>query len=85
MVVFETSATSFHGHPDVLAVPEGRFRRSLAWYYYTTPTVERVGRHSTLWAGGDGARPPTARDRIRRLVPPRLIDAARSVRSDRPD
>ena len=48
MVVFETSSTSFHGHPDVLAVPDGRYRRSMAWYYYTTPTADRAGRHNTL-------------------------------------
>jgi len=81
MVVFQTSSTSFHGHPDMLAVPEGRFRRSLAWYYYTTPTVERVGRHNTLWAGGQDTAPASTRDRIRRLVPPKLVDATRSLRA----
>jgi Rps23 Pro-64 3,4-dihydroxylase Tpa1-like proline 4-hydroxylase len=81
MVVFETSDTSFHGHPDVLAVPEGRYRRSLAWYFYTTPTVDRVGRHNTLWANDQTASSPRARDKIRRLVPPKLMDAARSSRA----
>jgi hypothetical protein len=80
LVVFETSETSFHGHPDRLAVPEGRFRRSLAWYYYTTPTVDRVGRHNTLWADdqGGGSR---GRDKIRRLLPPKLVEATRSARA----
>lgn len=80
MVVFETSSTSFHGHPDVLAVPEGRFRRSLAWYYYTTPAVERAERHNTLWAQDRGGALSGTRSRIRRLVPPRLVEATRAGR-----
>lgn len=78
MVVFATSATSFHGHPDRLAVPDGRFRRSMAWYYYTTPTEERVGRHHTLWAEEAGTT--GVKGTLRRLVPPKVIDAARTVR-----
>jgi hypothetical protein len=34
-VVFSTNATSFHGHPDPVAHPQGKPRRSLALYYYT--------------------------------------------------
>ena len=33
-VVFETTDTSWHGHPHPLACPEGKTRRSLALYYY---------------------------------------------------
>lgn len=33
-VIFETSDTSYHGHPDPLRCPEGRTRKSLALYYY---------------------------------------------------
>jgi hypothetical protein len=36
-VIFETGATSFHGHPVPLACPDDRTRRSLAVYYYTVP------------------------------------------------
>jgi Rps23 Pro-64 3,4-dihydroxylase Tpa1-like proline 4-hydroxylase len=35
MAIFETSETSFHGHPLPLQVPESVTRRSLAAYYYT--------------------------------------------------
>lgn len=35
MALFETSETSFHGHPDPLACPEGVTRRSIAAYYYS--------------------------------------------------
>jgi Rps23 Pro-64 3,4-dihydroxylase Tpa1-like proline 4-hydroxylase len=34
MALFETSETSFHGHPEPLACPEGVTRRSIAAYYY---------------------------------------------------
>ncbi len=34
-VVFNTNADSFHGHPDPLACPPDRDRRSIATYYYT--------------------------------------------------
>jgi hypothetical protein len=80
MVVFETTSTSYHGHPDILAVPEGTFRRSLAWYYYTTPTVEQAERHNTLWAHEQGGGRSSTRSRIRRLVPPRLVEATRGGR-----
>ena len=35
MAIFQTSETSFHGHPHPLQVPEDVTRRSLAAYYYT--------------------------------------------------
>ena len=34
-VVFNTDATSYHGHPDPLTTPDGVLRRSIALYYYT--------------------------------------------------
>lgn len=34
-VVFSTALDSFHGHPDPLACPPERTRRSIATYYYT--------------------------------------------------
>ena len=33
-VIFSTSATSFHGHPIPMTLPDGVKRRSLALYYY---------------------------------------------------
>ncbi|MFN3370181.1 MAG: 2OG-Fe(II) oxygenase [Sphingomonadaceae bacterium] len=33
-VIFNTDSDSFHGHPDPLACPEDRTRRSIALYYY---------------------------------------------------
>lgn len=36
-VIFNTDADSYHGHPEPLACPPGRARRSIATYYYTQP------------------------------------------------
>jgi hypothetical protein len=40
-VIFETSETSFHGHPEPTTPPPGIFRKSIALYYYTLPTGRR--------------------------------------------
>ena len=57
MVVFNTTETSFHGHPHPLNCPPDVVRRSLALYYYT---VERLteAEHSTLWQGANERRRP---------------------------
>lgn len=34
-VIFNTASDTFHGHPEPLACPETRSRRSIATYYYT--------------------------------------------------
>ena len=39
MVVFSTTETSWHGHPEPLTCPEHRSRKSIAIYYYTAPDV----------------------------------------------
>ena len=46
-VVFSTERDTYHGHPDPLACPEDRSRRSIATYYYTAtaksvPALERT-------------------------------------------
>lgn len=47
-VIFETSATSFHGHPRPLTWPHPR--RSLAVYWFTDdPPPGEVPAHSTVW------------------------------------
>lgn len=52
MVVFDTTATSFHGHPEPLACPEGVSRKSIALYYYTSdPGPDRRPEQSTVFYG----------------------------------
>jgi hypothetical protein len=50
-VIFSTTRTSYHGHPDPLACPEGMSRKSLAFYYYTNPdpNIKPEEPYSTLW------------------------------------
>ena len=54
MAIFSTTSYSYHGHPDPLACPEDRSRKSIALYYYTNgrPAEEidpKLGSHSTLF------------------------------------
>ncbi len=50
-VVFTTTDTSYHGHPDPLNCPPDMSRKSLALYYYTDgrPEDEVGHNHSTLF------------------------------------
>lgn len=46
-VIFETSGTSWHGHPDPI-VGDHR-RRSIAVYYYAPLRAETSEAHTTIW------------------------------------
>ena len=47
-VLFSTTTTSWHGHPDPVQCPQGRSRLSVAAYYYSPhPGGQRVRPHST--------------------------------------
>ncbi len=51
-VIFNTTSTSYHGHPVPLACPENRTRKSIALYYYVADAGvfdNRVKAHTTLW------------------------------------
>lgn len=83
-VVFSTNDFSYHGHPEPLTCPEDRSRKSLALYYYTNgrPAEELAdgNTHSTIFMerpGEDLTEKPkvTAKDLLKKLVPPILIDA----------
>ena len=56
VVIFATDADSFHGHPDPLACPADRARRSIATYYYAPPRergAERTTRFQVRPDSGD--------------------------------
>lgn len=56
-VIFSTSSTSFHGHPDPIACPDDVTRKSIALYYYTNIPRDAAGEvHSTLWQSRPDAR-----------------------------
>jgi hypothetical protein len=69
-VIFATTDTSFHGHPDPLECPEEVARKSLALYYYTAgrPAEERSPEHSTLYQDRPGERIEKPRAASRRKV-----------------
>ena len=78
-VVFNTSLDSYHGHPDPLACPEGRTRRSMATYYYTAPLggVASLPKRTTAFQTRPGTADKTdfkikTEHWIRDWVPPRL-------------
>jgi hypothetical protein len=98
-VVFSTTSTSFHGHPEPLTCPEGETRKSIALYYYSKdrPPEERAGDHNTLFQARPGEElpepePPAEpsrpfRERFKagalRVAPPILVDAWRRLRTRR--
>lgn len=52
LVIFETSETSWHGHPDPLMCPVDRSRRSLAFYYYSEKVYPKAdGKINTIYRG----------------------------------
>jgi hypothetical protein len=50
-VIFNTDATSYHGHPDPLNTPNEISRKSIALYYYTASkkVYEDTPAHSTMY------------------------------------
>ncbi len=78
-VVFNTTRTSYHGHPEPLRCPQGRTRKSVACYYYSRAgLLSRLrGAHSTLFQARPGHElltdePPSSR---RDVVRTRLRNA----------
>jgi Rps23 Pro-64 3,4-dihydroxylase Tpa1-like proline 4-hydroxylase len=82
MVIFSTTDTAYHGHPDPLTCPPDMSRKSLALYYYTVPTSE-IQAHSTLFRTrpGEELQPVyTMRTFLKRCIPPIVLDALRALR-----
>ena len=93
-VVFSTTSTSYHGHPEPLTCPEDRTRKSLALYYYSRdrPASEQREGHNTLFQArpGEELPPPPAppegsraKERLKAFAPPVAVDAWRRIRSRR--
>jgi 2OG-Fe(II) oxygenase superfamily len=88
LVVFSTTRYSFHGHPDPLACPPDRTRRSVALYYYSNGRPEEreaaAATHNTLWARPGQSIEDPVRERAkavaRRFAPPIVADAVRAAR-----
>jgi hypothetical protein len=73
VVVFSTTDTAYHGHPDPLTSPKGKYRRSIALYYYTNgrPEDEKSDDHTTIFKmRPNEVRRRTTLDRMKPFVPP---------------
>lgn len=58
LVILSHGDTHWHGHPSPLACPEGRFRASIASYYYVAAaTADESGGHGAIWARRTDAAP----------------------------
>jgi hypothetical protein len=86
-VVFSTTPSSYHGHPDPLTCPDGITRRSLALYYYTaaSPSEAGNGHHGTLFQARPGEETEAAGSRstariASRLLPPAAIELVGRLR-----
>jgi Rps23 Pro-64 3,4-dihydroxylase Tpa1-like proline 4-hydroxylase len=91
-VVFSTTDTSFHGHPEPLMCPEGTTRKSIALYYYTAPPSGQIDGHSTLFQARPGEQLPLAephaptqrlrrvKSAIRMITPPVILSLVRAIR-----
>jgi hypothetical protein len=95
-VVFSTTSTSYHGHPEPLNCPEGETRKSIALYYYTKdrPAEEKNEAHNTLFQArpGEEIQAPVmdkrpVGERVKsgaaQFLPPILVDAVRRRRAAR--
>jgi Rps23 Pro-64 3,4-dihydroxylase Tpa1-like proline 4-hydroxylase len=94
-VVFSTTDTSFHGHPEPLTCPEGETRKSMALYYYSKdrPAEERSDEHNTLFQARPGEELPRiawgrgwrsrAKTALREITPPIVANAVRRRRNAR--
>lgn len=79
-VIFDTDATSWHGHPDPMNCPEDRTRKSLALYYYTASEAifSETKVDTTVFrarSGTEDRRDLAMRTKyfVRDLIPPLLL------------
>jgi Rps23 Pro-64 3,4-dihydroxylase Tpa1-like proline 4-hydroxylase len=82
--IFNTTSTSYHGHPTPLSCPPDRTRKSLATYYYSVgrPEEEVFDKHSSLFQRRPGAiHHPSLKDVVVAVTPPILIRVAKKFRS----
>ncbi len=87
-VIFNTTDSSYHGHPEPLTCPEGMTRKSLALYYYSNgrPDEEVSDVHGTLVrprpgeiiAGLNGHS--GTRAMLKSFVPPIVVDIFRHLK-----
>jgi Rps23 Pro-64 3,4-dihydroxylase Tpa1-like proline 4-hydroxylase len=86
--IFSTTSVSFHGHPEPLACPPDRNRKSIATYYYSNGRPEEdpelTHKHEVAFQQRPGVNRVKAslgvRKVIKSLIPPIFTDAYRALR-----
>jgi Rps23 Pro-64 3,4-dihydroxylase Tpa1-like proline 4-hydroxylase len=86
--IFSTTSISFHGHPEPLACPPDRNRKSIATYYYTNGRPEEspdlTHRHEVAFKERPGFNSVKTTIRIKKAIraitPPVVTDLIRSLR-----
>ena len=83
-VMFSTTGQSYHGNPNPIAHPDGRTRKSIALYYYTSTWGDDKKRYTTQFkprpGTADKADWPVRLDGIlRQTLPPILYGPAHSL------
>jgi len=72
-VLFTTTSTSFHGHPEPLVCPPGRSRKSLCLFYFTNGRPageETVPAHARYRLVGKRRRLRQVQERVSQFLPP---------------
>lgn len=69
MVIFGTTDSNIHGHPDPLECPNSKTRKSIALYYYSNgrPRCERRAPHSTVFLPRPGEPLDPEKQKLRML------------------
>ena len=86
-VIFSTTSSAYHGHPTPLTCPEGRTRKSMALYYYSSARHEETQSeaHTTLFQVRPGSTDRSSTGGARRLLfriaPPILVRRAAELAS----
>jgi hypothetical protein len=79
-IIFSQSEISLHGHPDPVAAPDGRVRRSVAAYYYTNG-VDDQAMAERYYSYFKTPRIPAPKSKLVRslkyVLPPFVFDAGR--------
>ena len=71
---------SFHGHPEPLNAPDGRPRRSVAAYFYTSQTAGKHGMEESISLFMKPRRIDKAKAALRAITPPIAWSMARKIR-----
>ena len=86
--IFSTTSVSFHGHPEPLACPPNRNRKSIATYYYSNGRPEEdpglTHRHEVAFQERPGLNSVKTTLRLKRairaIMPPIVTDLYRALR-----